>query len=304
MANHQSEVEKLNASIAALEAQRAMLGDAVVDPAIAALRQQISQTTAAIEKETPEDERKLVTIVFADISGFTALSEKKDPEEVRELMNACFQSLVPIVQKYEGMIDKFIGDEIMALFGAPVAHEDDPERALRAGLEMMDVIAGINRTRGTELGLHIGINSGPVIAGQIGAENRRDYSVMGDAVNLAARLEDASERGQIFVGPSTYQQTAHAFEFEKIPPLSLKGKEQPVQVHRLIRAKTSAKSKRGIEGLRTELVGRDSELNRIKDALVSLASGEGGICAVFGEAGVGKSRLIAEARAAAREDIH
>ena len=114
MANHQSEVEKLSASIAALEAQRAMLGDAVVDPAIAALRQQISQTTAAIEKETPEDERKLVTIVFADISGFTALSERKDPEEVRELMNACFQSLVPIVQKYEGMIDKYLGDGFLA----------------------------------------------------------------------------------------------------------------------------------------------------------------------------------------------
>src|SRR5947208_3342630 len=181
MANHKSDVEKLNASITALEAQRAMLGDAVVDPAIAALRQQISQTTAAIEKETPEDERKLVTIVFADISGFTALSEKRDPEEVREMMNACFQSLVPIVRKYGGTIDKFIGDEIMALFGAPVAHEDDPERALHAALEMMDAIAAFNRAHGTELDLHIGINTGPVIAGQIGTENHRDYSVIGEA---------------------------------------------------------------------------------------------------------------------------
>src|SRR5205823_121139 len=301
MANHQSEVEKLSASIAALEAQRAMLGDAVVDPAIAALRQQISQTTAAIEKEAPEDERKLVTIVFADISGFTALSEKKDPEEVRELMNACFQSLVPIVQKYQGMIDKFIGDEIMALFGAPIAHEDDPERALRAALEMMEAIAAVNRQHGTGLGIHIGINSGPVIAGQIGSENRRDYSVMGDAVNLAARLEDASSRGEIFVGPSTYQQTAHAFDFEKIPPLSLKGKEQPVQVHRLIRAKTTAKSRRGIEGWRTQLVGRDSELQRIEAALRELERGRGGICAVLGEAGVGKSRLVSEARAPATQ---
>src|SRR5438105_6644475 len=279
MANHQSEVEKLNASIAALEAQRTMLRDAVVDPAIAALRQQISQTTAAIEKETPEDERKLVTIVFADISGFTALSEKKDPEEVREMMNACFQSLVPIVQKYEGTIDKFIGDEIMALFGAPIAHEDDPERALRAALEMMAAIAAVNRKHGTELGIHIGINSGPVIAGQIGSENRRDYSVMGDAVNLAARLEGASSNGEIFVGPNTYQQTAHAFEFEKIPPLDLKGKEAPVQVHRLIRAKRKTKSRRGIEGLRTDLIGRDKELAQIKRGLDSLASSHGSIYA-------------------------
>src|SRR2546430_8691047 len=155
MSDRESEIKKLNASVAALEAQRATLGDAVVDPAIAALRQQLSQTTAAIEKEAPEDERKLVTIVFADISGFTALSEKKDPEEVRELMNACFQSLVPIVQKYEGMIDKFIGDEIMALFGAPIAHEDDPERALHAALEMMEAIAAVNRGHGTDLGIHI-----------------------------------------------------------------------------------------------------------------------------------------------------
>ncbi len=301
MSNRESEIEKLNASIVALEAQRAMLGAAVVDPAIAALRQQLSQLSATVEKQAPEDERKLVTIVFADISGFTALSEKKDPEEVREMMNACFQSLVPVVQKYEGTIDKFIGDEIMALFGAPIAHEDDPERALRAALEMMDAIAAVNRQHGAELGIHIGINSGPVIAGQIGSENRRDYSVMGDAVNLAARLEDASSSGEIFVGPNTYQQTAHAFDFEKIPPLSLKGKEQPVQVHRLIRAKTTAKSRRGIEGWRTQLVGRDSELQRMEVALGELERGHGGICAVFGEAGVGKSRLVLEARAPAMQ---
>jgi adenylate cyclase len=296
VSNRQSEVEKLTASIVALEAQRATLGEAVVDPAIAALRDQLSQIESAANKESAQEERKLVTIVFADISGFTALSEKKDPEEVRALMNACFESLVPVVQKYEGTIDKFIGDEIMALFGAPVAHEDDPERALRAALEMMDAIAEVNRTHGVELGIHIGINSGPVIAGHIGAQNRRDYSVMGDAVNLAARLEDASSSGEIFVGPATFQQTVHAFEFEKIPPLSLKGKEAPVQVHRLIRAKTIAKSRRGIEGLRTQLVGRDLELQRIKAALGELERGHGGICAVFGEAGVGKSRLVSEAR--------
>ena len=303
MSNRESEVEKLKVSIAALEAQRAALGDAVVDPAIAALSQQLSRIGATAEKQAPEDERKLVTIVFADISGFTTLSEKKDPEEVRALMNACFESLVPVVQKYEGTIDKFIGDEIMALFGAPTAHEDDPERALRAALEMMQVIEEVNRKHGTGLGIHIGINSGPVIAGQIGAETRRDYSVVGDAVNLAARLEDASSSGEIFVGPSTYQQTTHAFEFEKIPPLTLKGKEAPVQVHRLIRAKATMKSRRGIEGLQTELVGRDSELARIKRALDSVEEGRGHLCAIFGEAGVGKSRLISEARAAAAQNF-
>jgi class 3 adenylate cyclase len=303
MSESSQDVDRINASIAALEAQRAALGNAVVDSAIAALRQQLSQSRTAAERPAVEDERKIVTVVFADVSGFTALSEKKDPEEVRELMNACFESLVPVVQKYEGTIDKFIGDEIMALFGAPIAHEDDPERALHAGLEMMDAIAAVNRANGTELGIHIGINSGPVIAGQIGSENRRDYSVMGDAVNLAARLEDASSSGEIFVGPNTYRQTAHLFEFEEIPPLTLKGKEAPVQVHRLIKAKGVWKSGRGIEGLHTELVGRDSELRRIEAVLNMLKDGSGGICAVFGEAGVGKSRLVEEVRAKAPQNF-
>src|SRR5438552_10444137 len=170
-------IEKLSAAIASLESQRQILGDAVVDPAIKALREQLTQLKAT---SSSTEERKLVTIVFTDVSGFTALSEKLDPEKVRELINACFDWLVPVVQKYEGTIDKFIGDEIMALFGAPIAHEDDPERALRASLEMMDAIVGINRTHGTELGLHIGINSGPVVAGQFGAQNGHAYSVSGD----------------------------------------------------------------------------------------------------------------------------
>ncbi|PYJ11989.1 MAG: hypothetical protein DME93_08740 [Verrucomicrobia bacterium] len=297
----ESNADKIKESIAALEAQRGTLGDSVVDPAVAALRQQLAQLTNVTQKPAAEDERKIVTIVFADISGLTALSEKKDPEEVRALMNTCFESLVPVVQKYEGTIDKFIGDEIMALFGAPIGHEDDPERALRAALEMMKVIAEVNRAHGTELEIHIGINSGAVIAGQIGAKNRRDYSVIGDAVNLAARLEDASSSGEILVGPGTYQRTAHLFDFEPIPPLTLKGKEAPVEVHRLIRAKATAKSARGIAGLPTQLVGRESELDRIRSAFKSLQEGRGSVCAVLGEAGVGKSRLVAEARDGARE---
>src|SRR5438270_6733472 len=129
--------EELSTAIAGLERQRASLGDAVVEPAIAALRRQLAQLKAGTIDRTPADERKVVTIMFVDVSGFTALSGKVDPEKVRELTNACFGWLVPVVQKYGGTIDKFIGDEIMALFGAPVAHEDDAERALRAALEMM-----------------------------------------------------------------------------------------------------------------------------------------------------------------------
>lgn len=153
------QAEKLTAAMAGLEAQRAALGNAVIDPALAALRQQLSQLKAAVAPRPTDDERKIVTVVFADVSGFTAMSEKLDPEEVREFMNGCFESLVPIVHRYEGTIDKFIGDEIMALFGAPLAHEDDPERALRSALEMMEAMEAFNRLRGTDLGLHIGINT-------------------------------------------------------------------------------------------------------------------------------------------------
>src|SRR5437870_4981025 len=148
-------------------------------------------------------ERRQVTVLFADISGFTALAETMDPEDVRQVMNTCFAHLVPVVEAYGGTIDKFIGDEIMALFGAPIAYENDAERAVRSALAMMEALVAFNAEQGTTLGLHCGINTGLVIAGGIGTTSRHDYSVMGDAVNLAARLEDASERGQIFVGPET-----------------------------------------------------------------------------------------------------
>ena len=297
MADLETQIQKLSAAIAGLESQRKSLGDAVVDPAIAALREQLTQLESGRGDKAETDERKLVTIVFADVSGFTALSEKLDPEKVRELINACFDWLVPVVQKYDGTIDKFIGDEIMAVFGAPVAHEDDPERALRAALDMMDAIVAFNHANGTELGLHIGINTGLVVAGEIGGRDRRDYSVMGNAVNLAARLEDASPVGEIFVGPATYRQTQRLFDFEPVAPLKLKGKEAPVEVRRLLRAKAVPKPMRGIEGLRAPLIGRDDELTEIHKAISDLECERGSILAILGEAGLGKSRLIAETRA-------
>jgi class 3 adenylate cyclase/tetratricopeptide (TPR) repeat protein len=296
MADLETQIQKLSAAVAGLESQRKSLGNAVVDPAIAALREQLEQLESARGDRVETDERKLVTIVFADVSGFTALSEKLDPEKVREVINACFDWLVPVVQKYDGTIDKFIGDEIMAVFGAPVAHEDDAERALRAALDMMDAIVAFNHANGTELGLHIGINTGLVVAGEIGGRDRRDYSVMGDAVNLAARLEDASSVGEIFVGPATYRQTQPLFDFEPVAPLKLKGKEAPVEVSRLLRAKAVPKPVRGIEGLRAPLIGRDGELTEIRKAIADLERGRGSMLAILGEAGLGKSRLIAETR--------
>jgi len=206
-----------------------------------------------------------VTVLFADISGFTALAETMDPEDVRQVMNACFAQLVPVVEAYGGTIDKFIGDEIMALFGAPIAYENDAERAVRAALAMLETLAAFNTAQGTTLGLHCGLNTGLVIAGGIGTQSRQDYSVMGDAVNLAARLEDASERGQIFVGPETYHLTRTLFRYEPLAPMALKGKTDPVQVYQVLGLRDVPESHETDASTGLPLVGRASELALLLD---------------------------------------
>ncbi|MCI0397167.1 MAG: AAA family ATPase [Chloroflexi bacterium] len=254
---------------------------------------------AAPERTSPighSGERRVVTVMFADISGFTAMSEKMDPEQVRSLMNSCFDHLVPIVEKYEGVVDKFIGDEIMALFGAPTAHEDDPMRAMRTALEMMDALTDFNEKYDTNLGMHAGINTGLVVAGGIGSQGRREYSVMGDTVNLAARLESASERGEILVGPDTYRMAAPLFEFEKLEPIQVKGKSEPIQIYKLLGHKAQPDRVRGLAGLESAMVGRDAELAILMKLSEAVQAGLGRAALVIGEPGLGKSRLIAEWR--------
>lgn len=291
-----NEIQQLENAIKALESQRAVLGDAVVEVTLEPLRQQLEALKKAKQESIANDERKLVTVMFADISGFTALSERLDPEKVREIMNSCFDALVPTIEKYGGAIDKFIGDEIMALFGAPIAKENDAERALRASLEMMERLEVFNQEKGVKLGLHFGINTGLVVAGGLGSEGRQQYSVMGDAVNLAARLEGASESGEIYVGPTTHKLTHPFFEFEKLSPIPLKGKSEPVQIYLLKGLKKHVTRERGIQGLFSPLVGRDKELGVIEHFFKNTEGSKGGILTVSGEAGLGKSRLVAEVK--------
>ena len=287
-------IEQLEAALAALNSQRAALGDEIVNLMIAPLQQQLQAQRQP--PPGPIGERKLVTIMFADISGFTAMSETLDPEHVRRIMNGCFDALVPCIQRYDGTIDKFIGDAVMALFGAPVAQENHAEAAARAGLDMLVALERFNQAQGTTLGIHIGINTGLVIAGGIGSQDQQQYSVMGDAVNLAARLEDASERGEILVGVSTYRLIAPLFDLETRAPLSLKGKSEPVANYRLMKVRSVPGALRGFSGLRSPLVGRSYEQSRLQEAAAALSEGRGARFAILGDAGIGKSRLISELR--------
>ena len=299
-----SEREQLRSAIAALEVQRATLGDAIVDAALASMREKLAAIDrAGIADAAQAGERKQVTVMFADLSGFTALSETLDPEQVRSLVNGCFDALVPRVRKYGGVVDKFIGDEIMALFGAPATHENDAECALCAALEMVDALAGFNATHRVNLGMHFGIATGRVVAGGLGSAGQQQYSVMGEAVNLAARLEDFSESGQILVGPVTHRLTSPLFRFEPLPPVRLKGMAEPVAVYRLLGRRDTPEPTRGIAGLHSPLVGRDAEMQAILAVTYDLARGIGGALSVIGEAGLGKSRLVADASRATAESV-
>jgi class 3 adenylate cyclase/tetratricopeptide (TPR) repeat protein len=247
------------------------------------------------------DERRLVTILFADLAGFTALAERLDPEEVQQLLNRCFDALVPSVERYGGTIDKFIGDAMMVLFGAPVAHDNDAERAVRAALDLRAALVGFNLEQGVDLALHQGISTGRVLAGSVGGGERHDYSVIGDAVNVASRLEDMSAPNEILIGPDTHALAGYLFETEGAGTITVRGRTVSVEVHRILGEAANA-TVGALNRLRAPLVGREKELQIFAGALDALAQGRGSVLYIEGEAGLGKTRLVAEARKAANED--
>ena len=263
-----------------------------------------SQVVSSKLDDNHQSERKTVTVLFADISGFTAMSELLDPEEVTTVMNACLQIMGDTVIAYEGYIDKFIGDCIMAIFGAPITHENDPELALRAALEMNEKIIEFNNNLPVKLEkpltLHTGINTGVVIAGDMGSDDRMDYTVMGDTVNLASRLESKAVNGQVFVSVYTYNQTKNLFEFVEHEPVSVKGKREPVKVYEVIRALEDSEIKGG-STVDIPLIGRSAEIDMLSDTVLRLTQGEGQAIFLISDPGFGKSRVHTELRNKFRE---
>jgi class 3 adenylate cyclase len=247
---------------------------------------------------TGEAERRFATVMFADIVGFTAMSEKMDPEDLTILMNLCFSMMENVIDGFGGVVDKFIGDCVMALFGVPVASENAAQRAVNAAIELKGQIVTFNNDHSlaTPLGLHVGINTGMVVAGDIGGNRKRDYTVMGETVNIASRLESASLEGQILVGPDTYSSTQHLFRFRELKNIPIKGKKAFLRVYELLSAHKSIHRKISTKQRKifSQLIGRNSEISFMENRLMRLNKGSGGIINLVGEAGAGKTRIILE----------
>jgi class 3 adenylate cyclase/tetratricopeptide (TPR) repeat protein len=239
----------------------------------------------------PRAQRKTVTVLFCDVTGSTAMGERLDPESLRQVMRRYFDAARTVIEQHGGTVEKFIGDAVMAVFGVPVLHEDDALRAVRAASGLRDSLAGLNaeleRDYGTTVTVRTGVNTGQVVTGT------EERLATGDAVNVAARLEQAAAPGEIVIGPETWRLVRDAVTVEQLPPLELKGKSEPVAAYRLLRI--------GLDALATSprvvtpMVGRGTPLRMLRDAFANVIDGRScSLFTVLGAAGVGKSRLTAE----------
>ena len=256
-------------------------------------------------KSSLEGERKQVTVLFSDLSGYTAMSERLDPEEVKEIMSQIFGKITSVVNKYDGSIEKFIGDAVVAFFGVPKAHEDDPVRAIRAAREINMVVDFLSpqfeSKAGKPLMMHTGINTGLVVTGEVTLE-KGIIGVTGDTVNLASRLSGLAKPSEVLIGQETYRQAEGYFDFEKLEPIKVKGKTDPVKIYKVLSLKEEATKIHRLSGMKADLIGRKREMAMLGEAIDRLREGKGSILSVCGEAGTGKTRLIEDFKAAL--DLH
>jgi class 3 adenylate cyclase/tetratricopeptide (TPR) repeat protein len=251
-----------------------------------------------------EGERKYVTVLFADVVDSTGLGERLDPELVAEIMNGAFAFLNASVKKYDGTVARLLGDAILAFFGAPVAHEDDAERAVRAGLDIQaaarEYALVTRRDYGVDFGVRVGINTGLAVLTAVGDEIRTEYTAMGDTTNVAARLQSAAEPGSVLISADTYHLVKQLFELRSRGGAMVKGKSAPIVTYEVLAHRAVPGKVRGLEGLTSPLVGRTAEFKLVNDKLNEVREGRGAFVAVIGEAGLGKSRLLAEVSESAK----
>ena len=290
------ELQQLENAITGLEAQRSVLGDSVVDMAVAPLRARLAQLKTE-GKERGQlrggaahpalEQRRLLTVLFADLAGFTTLAERMDPEDVRELMRSYFSRWTACIERHHGVVEKFIGDAVMAVFGIQTGREDDPENAIRAALEMGEQLQVLNRdladqpryhlNTGTplELAMRIGIHTGLVVVSQQSDQKTRwstpgqEFSIVGDTVNLASRLQTVAPPNGLLISQDTYRHVRGIFNVKMLEPVRLKGKSRPVQVYQVLSAKPRSfrMLSRGVEGIETRMVGRESELSFLQETI-------------------------------------
>ena len=242
-------------------------------------------------------ERKHVTVLFSDLSGYTAMSEKLDPEEVKEITGRLFTALASVIEGYGGFVEKYVGDAVMALFGVPDAHEDDPVRAVRAAREMHRLVAemapSLGVPEGIVLSMHSGINTGLVVTGKTDAE-KGTHGTAGDTVNVASRLCSLAKAGEILIGPETRLHVEGYFDCEPLAPVELRGKAGSLRLFKVLTPKEKPLTVHRLSGIRARLTGRDQEMAELQEGSERLFKGKGAIISLIGDPGTGKSRLVEE----------